>query len=123
MRQWFRGVALALTLLIAPAITACSSLPPVSAVSTQNTVLDERALWAAEAAYNVPAQAYVRADQDGTLPASVKATVQPLLIKAYAALKAARSAYAIGDAANFNAQIAAAKSLAAQAKAIVAPGS
>jgi hypothetical protein len=122
MKNVFARVGLLVALMCAPVLTACSALPPVSAVSTQNTVIDERVLWGAEALYNVPAQAYKTADQNGTLPDSVRVVVRPLLIKAFDAIKAAYSAKAIGDATSFYAQIEAAKRFTAEAKAIIAPG-
>lgn len=64
---------------------------------TKGTLLDEKALFAAETAYNVPAHAYVTFDGTGKLPANVKAVAKPLLVQAYDALKLARTAYAAGD--------------------------
>lgn len=61
------------------------------------TVVDERALYAAEAAYNVPAHAYVSAEGTGRLPANVKAVVKSLLQEAYRLLRLAREAYCLGD--------------------------
>jgi hypothetical protein len=62
---------------------------------THNTLSDEKALFVAETAYNVPADAYVRLSN--TLPANVKATVRPKLIQLYNYLKLARTAYNAGD--------------------------
>ena len=64
---------------------------------TSNTLVDEKLLFTAETAYNIPADAYVRAEATGKLPADIKATVRPLLIQAYEALKLARTAYKAGD--------------------------
>ena len=91
-------------------LSACTTIPadlPGKIETTlnqplgANTAIDEKALWNAEAAYNVPAAAYVSADRRGLLSADVKASIKPLLVKAYDLLKAARAAYRVGDAATF----------------------
>lgn len=64
---------------------------------TSNTLADEKVLFAVETAYNVPADAYVRALGTNKLSASVKAAIQPKLVKLYDYLKLARQAYAAGD--------------------------
>lgn len=92
--------------------------PPTSA----SEVLDERALFAAEAAYNVAATAYVAADSRDVLPPAVAARAQPLLAKAYVALRGARVAYAASDALNFAAFAREATTLATQARVLINPG-
>lgn len=62
-----------------------------------NTTADEKALFVAETAYNIPAHAYVTLDGTGKLPANIKVIVKPKLIQLYSYLKLARSAYNAGD--------------------------
>lgn len=61
------------------------------------TLVDERALFAAETAYNVPANAYVQLDAAGRLSGDVKARARGALVEAYRLLQLARSAYRLGD--------------------------
>lgn len=68
------------------------------------TLRDEQGLWAAEAAYNVPAAAYVSAHSRGLVNDDLKAILKPRLITLYDLLKAARTAYRFGDAAGFTAK-------------------
>lgn len=60
-----------------------------------NTIYDEKALFAAETAYNIPANAYVNLGD--RLPADRKAQAKAALIQAYDYLKLARVAYGAGD--------------------------
>lgn len=83
------------------------------------TLADERAMYAAEAAYNVAASAYVTADSNGVLTPAIKAKVKPYLTKAYAALKVARSAYAAGNTGDFFTAVADLETAANQAKALL----
>lgn len=62
-----------------------------------DTVLDEKALFGAESAYNVAAHAYVTLDGAGKLDAETKARVKPLMVSAYENLKLARGAYTAAD--------------------------
>ncbi len=55
------------------------------------------AMTAAEAAYNLPATAYVNAGRRGLLSEATKARVRPLLIQAKAALDRARAAKSAVD--------------------------
>lgn len=87
--------------------------------ATSNTLVDERSLFAAESAYNVAAHAYVTFDASGQLSPALKAQTRPMLIEAYAALQAARSAYTLGDAGTFGAKISAVMDLAARVRAIL----
>ena len=68
-----------------------SDASPASA-SADVDLISAKAMWGVEAAYNVPAQAYVNLDAEGKLSPEVKAKVKPVLIKARAALLAARAA-------------------------------
>jgi hypothetical protein len=65
-----------------------------------------------DVAYNGAAQAYLAALP--TMSASTKATVKPLLVKAYAAVQLADAAAAKGDSATVSAQLTAVTALAAQ---------
>lgn len=80
--------------------------PPGPVVSGQNTALDEKALIAAELAYNSAATAYLAADQRGLLTAAQRKEWGGRLITAYDALKLARQAYAAGNASTFVEQLA-----------------
>jgi len=60
-----------------------------------NTLADEKALFAAETAYNVPADAYVKLGSQ--LSADKRAAARAALMKAYEYLKLARKAYAAAD--------------------------
>lgn len=62
-----------------------------------DTIIDEKVLFAAETAYNIPAHAYVTLDAAGKLSPEIKTAVRPQLIKAYDYLKLARTAYSAGD--------------------------
>jgi hypothetical protein len=100
-----------------PAVNNHVAAETASCGITSNTLADEKALFTAETAYNIPADAYVRFDAAGQLPASVKATVRPLLIKAYDALKLARAAYNAGDGCSLKRYSDLAEALGNQAKA------
>ena len=108
-----RRIALALALTVS--LTGCSALtaPPAPASALQATAIDEKALYAAEALYNVPAQAYVVADTNGQLSPELKATLKPMLTDAYKVLVAARAAYTAGNATGFASQVEALKNLSA----------
>lgn len=96
-------------IVAALSLSACGTLIPASAtvaVAQGDTTLD--------ATYNVAAQAYIAALP--TMPANIKATVQPLLVKAYPYVVAADKAEALGDAAGVAAQTGAAMTLISQAR-------
>lgn len=85
---------------------ATTSGPPIQVVGTSTAVPSgataisaaaQKALYAAEAAYNVPAQAYVTLNRAGRLSPALKAQTKPLLQQAYQGLKLARQAAAAGD--------------------------
>lgn len=92
---------------------------PTSGGVTAGTVIDEKAMYAAEAAYNVAANAYVTADGNGLLSAATKAKVKPYMLQAYDALKLARAAYKAGDSAVFVQQVARLNDYADMAKALL----
>ncbi len=66
------------------------------------TILDDKAMFAAETVFNIPAQAYVSANSRGLIPAPLKATLKPLMVSAGELLKLCRSAYKVGDLKSFN---------------------
>lgn len=94
MRTLILACALALTgcvqgpnslyLPTAPVVKVCS-------VADQ-TLIDEKALYAAEIAYNIPAHAYVSANYSGLLTPELKAVLKPKLTTMYTMLKAIRAA-------------------------------
>lgn len=105
-----------------PASTPSPVAGPSSAEScglASGTLVDEKALYGAEIAYNVPANAYVTLDTNGQLTIEIKSKVKPLLIGAYDALVVARSAYKLGDVCTFNAAVTNVKQLATSAKAFL----
>lgn len=110
------GACLA-TAACAPVIVGNAPLP-----IAQASTLDEKALIAAETAFNVPAYAYVELDAKGLLSDSLKADLKPLLLGGYEALKAARLAYEAGDAETFNAQVEAALKFAETANGFLPKG-
>lgn len=97
----------------APSGAACKPLG--------GTVADERALHLAETAYNVPAHAYVTANDTGKLPAEVKAVVKPLLQESFRLLKLAREAYCMADFVAMEGYANGSKILADKAKADLPP--
>ena len=117
------------------AITACQPNPAVNNNSdvivnnnveapvtsdcgvASNTLADEKALFVAETAYNVAADAYVKLAS--TLPTDKRASARKLLIQAYDALKLARAAYKAGDGCSLNSYVELVKTLGAQAQAIL----
>lgn len=124
----------ALALAAALALVACSlpsgsesaTSPPAPAVapptgSTAISAVAQKALYAAETAYNVPAQAYVALDARGALPADLKARAKPVLLAAYSALLAARKAAKLGDSAGVIANAKTAQAQADTAAAILPP--
>ena len=121
MKKILLAMALATISLGTSGCTALAGVQLVtqSAPLAGNTVLDEKAWYAAEALYNVPAQAYLSANKNGLLSPAVKAKVKPILLSAYQVLKAARQAYKVGDAEGFGARVAELRALSNQAKALL----
>lgn len=101
-----------------PAVEAPSASPS-PAVATGACELSTTAMYAAEAAYNAPAAAYVSADGRGLLTPALKARVKPMLTEAYDWLKKARLFYSARDAVGFCGSTASLKSLAGQALALL----
>ena len=81
--------------------------PSASNVGTQAPTagnverIADSAMFAAEASYNVVANAYVEADTSGILKPEIKAKVKPLMAGAYDWLLKARIAYEAGDRIGF----------------------
>jgi hypothetical protein len=94
-------LASACTQTPAPVGNSTEPAPSAPPQASNASVMDERALWAAEALYNVPAQAYVAADSRGALPVSVKTVAKAKLTQLYMALTVARTAYAAGNSKGF----------------------
>lgn len=95
-----------LIIIFAPlALMACN--PAITALHVANTpvagatTVDEKALFAGEAAYNFIASTYVDVVNRKLISDQTKAVVKPKVQEAYKALKALRDAYAAGDAATF----------------------
>jgi hypothetical protein len=102
--QMVRKALFAALALASLSLGGCAALQAPSAVASA-TAIDEKALYAAEALYNVPAQAYVVADGNGQLSPELKAVLKPKLQEAYRVLLAIRAAYAAGNAAGFASQV------------------
>lgn len=94
MKRLLIAVSLVLiTVSFAAATVSCAPVPSVSGQCTSQTVVDDKVAYAAEALYNVPAQAYVTANKNGTLPADIKAKAKPILLEMYKKLLLVRSAH------------------------------
>ncbi len=65
----------------------------VAPAVSESALLTDKAIYAAEAIYNVPAFAYAELYTKGKLTPELKALAKPKLTAAYAALKTARLAY------------------------------
>jgi len=111
-----RSILIAFALALAT--TACVPTPSAP-VSTQSTVLDEKALYAAEAAYNSASFTYLTLVDGGQLDGTKKTMVKDKLILAYAALKALRTAYAVGDSTTLNQQLVAFNALVTDVKGLM----
>lgn len=113
--------ALAAVAILSSGCSGCSTTPDLNKPVLGQTVVDEKALYAAEAALfgaNTAAEAAVDA---GILkPGSLDAIkVADYLQTAKAALDAGRAAYRLGDAGTFAAKIGASQTLIAQAWALI----
>lgn len=97
--------------------TACATKPLLPVV--EDTLVDEKALYTAEAAYNIAASAYIAADTADLMKPEIKAKVKPLMVKAYAALLSARDAYLLLNASAFSEQVSLALKLSKEAAALI----
>lgn len=125
MKKLFCAPLLVLCLVASPACTSLSAASDAVAVATSSTplgdrtVMDERAMYAAEALYNVPAQAYVTADTRGLLTPAMRRAVRPVLVEARQVLLTVREAYRVGDATTFGQRVAALRALKERALALL----
>lgn len=117
LKRMFAAIALVFVSVPMVALTGCTagqiatSAALVTTPPANLTVLDEKAWYAAEALYNIPAYAYVRADQAGALTPSMKATIKPKMLQLADLLKQARAAYQTANKASFDAAVAKLKTL------------
>lgn len=118
-RSLFAGALVALALVAA----GCSGCTVISKDPTNltQTVIDEKALFVVEAAYNGAGNAALAAVDAGLLKGPTAAKVNEYQKMAYQALLAARAAYKVGDAPTYTAKIAAAQSFIGNAWALI-PG-
>lgn len=96
-----------------------NSPAPVASAVAAACDMSATAMYAAEAAYNAPAAAYVSADARGVLTAATKAKVKPMLTEAYDWLKKARLFYSARNAVGFCDATASLKSSTDNAKALL----
>lgn len=87
-----KKLLIGLALLCAP-LAACTTFADRASEVASASRIDEQALYSVEAAYNVPAHAYVTADGKGLLTPALKAQIKPVLLDAYDAVVTARCAY------------------------------
>lgn len=75
------------------------SIPVVGKVCSvaEATLIDERTAYAAEAVYNVTAQAYVAAINKNQLSTDNKAVLKPKLVAMYSLLKTIRSSLGVAN--------------------------
>lgn len=115
-------VAVAMLSLGACAPLGASSNPTAPVVSTQGTLADERALYAAEETYNVAATAYLAAIDAGRLPPGPgRDRLKAVLQRAEDALLAARVARRAGEANTFAEQLTLVVQLATDVRVLLAP--
>lgn len=101
MKKLFFAIAIALSMPLA----ACQNFTPNVPVTTKSTLLDEKALYAAETAYNTVAYTYIHLSENDQIDGELKATVKGKLLLAADALKALRLAYETGDSNTFASQL------------------
>ena len=114
--------SLSLTACATDGIQTIPQAPPAASIPSGATPISEaaqKALYAAEAAYNIPADAYVRLNASGRLTPALKAQAKPVLLQAYNGLKLARQAAAAGDTVGVMLQTAEATRLAKAAQALL----
>lgn len=96
-----KRILMAITLaFVGVSVTACNVEPPV--ISTQRTLIDEKALIAAELAWNTAAKTYIEMVENGQLTGVKKTTARNGLNKAYDLLVIVRKTRAITDLDAFN---------------------
>lgn len=122
MKTFAMGALVALSLLAA----GCSGCQPITALTGDKplagaTVLDEKALYAAEAAMFGADAAAAQAVRSGLLVRGSPRAVQiaDYLALAKTGLNAARAAYKVGDAASFGSRLASVQDLVSKAWALI----
>ena len=98
MRKILLAIALATTSL---SLTACS-FDQTPVVSTRVTLIDEKALIAAELAWNTAAKTYIEMVENGQLTGDKKLAARNGLNKAYDLLVIVRKTRAVADLNAFN---------------------
>lgn len=98
-----RRIMLAFAAFTLVPLSACATAPVE--INTKSTILDEKALYAAEAAYNTVASTYLTLVDGGQLTGATKDVVKDKLILAATTLKLLRAAYLTGDSADFGVQL------------------
>ena len=93
---------LAVMLAITPLVSACGGNKPDIASVPRMTLVDEKALYAAELGYNSAAKTYIKLVREGVLSEEKQRKIQPMLVEAYDVLLALREAYNLGDATTFD---------------------
>lgn len=112
-------IAVAASLMLAAPLTACATLGTSSPL--EQTLVDDKALLAAEAAYFGVGTLVEAAVDGGALRGERAAQVAVLDRRAYAALQTARQAYAVGNAATYRAAAAAALGAVADIQRLLKP--
>jgi hypothetical protein len=116
----FIGIFACLSLAACGPMVATTQPEPISMASNcglaSGTLADEKAMYAAEATYNVTAQAFLEANNTGKLSPALRDTAKTKLLAAYQALKLARVAYKVGNTCDFFSNFSNLKSLVSQAK-------
>lgn len=92
--------------------TAPVEAAPAPAQGPNVAAIDAKAMYAAEALFNVPAAAYITLDGKGLIKPADKVYAKEQLSMAYNALLAARQAYARKNSAEFKFAVAALKGIA-----------
>lgn len=92
MKNPFRAVLAALAIALAAPVAGCASLAGLSG-QQELAVADEKALIAAELAFDGALSAVIAADRAGLLTPERAAAILPALNEARAAILAARAAY------------------------------
>lgn len=113
--------AFACLALVAAPLAACSSIAPVP--SLEQTTLDEKAIYSAEATYRAAATAASAAVDSGLLVPGTPRAVQvaDALQTAYDALRTARAAYAAGNGLALQTALSAANAALASAQRTLRP--
>ncbi len=112
-----KKILIAFALASASLSTGCATLG--EGVGVTQGALPAKLLYAAEAIYNVPAQAYVAADSRDQINPALKARIKPKLQQLGDLLDKARTAHRLGSAIDFNARKADLQKLANEISALI----